>query len=289
MPTSKVRSGNFGLEVVQADRVHHRGGDRDHVGAALAEVDHLVGEHVGPDPLAGVLDAAVDVEGAGAVELVGLVQLGGVVAEALAGDRVHDHRPVEALGLGQHLLHRRAVVAVDRADVLQAEVLEEPLRGEGVLEALLHRVQGVVRRRADARDRVEALLDQVEHLLVARVGAQAGQRGGQAADGRGVGAAVVVDDDDQLALLGDGDVVERLPGHPAGQRAVADDRHDVAVLAADRVGLGQAVGVGQCGRGVGVLDDVVLGLRLARVAADAALLAELLEAAPAGRSSSLWT
>ena len=84
-------------------------------------------------------------------------------------------------------------------------------------------------------------------------------------------------------VLGDGDVVERLPGHAAGQRAVADDGDDVPVLAADRVGLGQPVGVGQRGRGVGVLDDVVLGLRLARVAADAALLAQLVEAGqPAG-------
>ena len=113
--------------------------------------------------------------------------------------RVHDHRAAEALGLGERLLHGRAVVAVDRADVLQAEVLEEALRGEGVLHALLHRVQGVVRRGADAGDRVEAPLDQVEDLLVARVGAQRGERGREAADGRRVGAAVVVDDDDQPA------------------------------------------------------------------------------------------
>ena len=276
--------GELGLEVVQPDRMHHRRGDRDHVGPPVAEVHHLVGEHVGPDPLTRVLDAAVDVERAGAVELVGLVQLGRVVAEALARDRVHDHRPVEALRLGQHLLHRRTVVAVDRADVLQAEVLEQALWREGVLEALLHGVQRVVRRGTDAGDRVEAPLHLVEQLLVARVGPQAGERRGQATDRRRVGAAVVVDDDDELALLGDRDVVERLPGHPAGQRAVADDGNDVTVLAADRVGLGEAVGVGQGGGGVGVLDDVVLGLRLARVAADAALLTELLEARhPAGQ------
>ena len=115
--------------------------------------------------------------GPGRVELVGLVPLGRVVPEALAGDRVHDDRAAEPLGLGERLLHRGAVVAVDRADVLQAEVLEEALRRERVLDALLHRVQGVVRRGADARDGVEAALDQVEHLLVARVGAQPGERG----------------------------------------------------------------------------------------------------------------
>ena len=170
------------------------------------------------------------------------------------------------------------------ADVLQAEVLEEALRREGVLHALLHRVQGVVDRRADAADAVEAALDQVEDLLVARAGAQRGQVVGEAADGRHVGAAVVVDDHHQpavaLRFAGLGDVVQRLPGHAAGQRAVADDRDDVAVLAADRVGLGQPVGVGQRGGGVGVLDDVVVGLGLARVAGQAALGAQRVE--PAG-------
>ena len=84
-------------------------------------------------------------------------------------------------------------------------------------------------------------------------------------------------------VLGDGDVVQRLPGHAAGERAVADDGDDVPVLAADRVGLGQAVGVAEGGGGVGVLDDVVLGLGLAGVAAEAALLAQPVEARPAGR------
>src|SRR3712207_8646953 len=46
--------------------------------------------------------------------------------------------------------------------------------------------------------------------LVARVGAQAGQGGGQAADRRGVGAAVVVHHDDQARARRDRDVVERL-------------------------------------------------------------------------------
>ena len=55
------------------------------------------------------------------------------------------------------------------------------------------------------------------------------------------------------------------------------------VLAAQRVRLGQAVGVGQRGGGVRVLDEVVLALGLARVAGQAAALAELVEAGlPAG-------
>ena len=53
-------------------------------------------------------------------------------------------------------------------------------------------------------------------------------------------------------------------------------------LAAQPPGLGDAVGPGQGGGGVGVLDHVVLGLGPARVARQAALLLELAEVVPAG-------
>ena len=81
---------------------------------------------------------------------------------------------------------------------------------------------------------------------------------GQAADRRGVGAPVVVDDDDQPAVLPVGDVVQRLPGHAAREGTVADDGHDVPVAAAlQLVGLGDAVGPAQRRRRVRVLHDVV--------------------------------
>src|SRR5207248_9184598 len=102
---------------------------------------------------------------------------------------------------------------------------------------------------------------------------------GDAADGRRVGAAVVVDHDDDRAFLVRGDVVERLPAHPAGQRAVPDHRDGVAPGAAGQVeGLGQTVHIGQCGGGVAALHQVVLTLRTRRVTRDAAGLAEQVEA-----------
>ncbi len=217
-----------------------------------------------------------------AVQAVGRVLLGRPVAEALAGHHVHDHRAAERLGPAQRLLDRVEVVPVDRSDVLEPEVLEHRLRGDRVLEALLHRVQDLVERRADQRRAPERVLDHVEDLLVARVEAQRGQVVGQAADGRRVGPAVVVDDDDQR-VLGRGDVVQRLPAHAAGERAVADHGHHVPLLAAQGVGLGQAVGVGQRGRGVRVLDDVVLALGLVRVAGEPTAAAQQVEAVlPAG-------
>ena len=211
------------------------------------------------------------------VQAVLLVLLGQRVAEPLAGDDVHDHRGAEVAGVAQQLLDKLLVVAVDRAEVLDAQVLEQHLRLEHVLEALLDAVQRLVQRRAEQRRVRQRGLDVLQHLLVPLRGADRGQVGGQAADRRLVGAAVVVDDDDEARVLGDRDVVQRLPGHPAGERAVADDRDHAAGLAAQPVGLGQPVSVGQAGGGVRVLHDVVLGLGLGRVPGQPAALPQRAE------------
>ena len=158
-----------------------------------------------------------------------------------------------------------------------------PCGRDDVLDALLHPVQRLVHRAADDRGALQGVLAPVEEALVAAGRAQGGEVVGQAAGGRGVGALVVVDDDDQRQVLVGGDVVDRLPRHAAGERAVADDRDGVPVaLAAQATRLGDAVGPGQRGRGVGVLDDVVLGLGAAGVAGQAALLREPAEVVPAG-------
>ena len=118
---------------------------------------------------------------------------------------------------------------------------------------------------------------------VARVEAQPAEALAQLGHGRGVGAAVVVEDDDGPAA-GVAEVVEALERHAAGHRAVADHGDDPPVVDALQLErLGQAVGVAEDGRGVAVLDPVVLGLGPARVARQAAGLAQVVElVAPAG-------
>ena len=74
------------------------------------------------------------------------------------------------------------------------------------------------------------------------------------------------------------DVVDRLIGHPAGHRTVADDGNDVSVrvgacVASDR----HAIGVREDRGGVTVLDVVVLGFFPARIPGEAAGLTQLLE------------
>ena len=139
-------------------------------------------------------------------------------------------------------------------------------------------MQRPVQRRPDHRGARQGRLDVVQHVLVALVDPDGGQVIGQPADRRLVGPAVVVDHDDQAAVPGHRDVVQRLPGHAAGQRAVADDRdHGAVRLAAQPVRLGQPVRVAQAGGRVRVLHQVMLGLGPAGVAGQPAPLAQRAE------------
>ena len=64
------------------------------------------------------------------------------------------------------MLELRNVVPVYRADVLQTEVLEHPLRGDHVLEALLDAVQGFVHGTADDRGPSQGTFAPVKDSLV---------------------------------------------------------------------------------------------------------------------------
>ena len=167
------------------------------------------------------------------------------VALALAGDTVHHDRPADAARLAQRGLHRVDVVPVHRTEVRQAERFEQVAGGAGP---------------------------------------QLGEVGGERADGGGVGAAVVVEQDDDRPVRRGGDVVQRLPAHAAGERAVADHRdHRPLPLVAQGERLGQTIRIGQCGGGVRILHQIVLALRPGRVPGQAAALAQSGQVLPPGQ------
>ena len=164
------------------------------------------------------------------MEALHLVVLGGRVAATLLGEHVHDDRAVVLGGAAQRLLHALDVVAVERARVAHAEVLEERRRLEHLAHGGDEPVDALLELVADHRHLVE---DAVEARPVAQVGgveAEAGEAVAELRDGGGVAAAVVVEDDDRL-LAGVAEVVEALEGHAAGERAVADHRDHAAALA----------------------------------------------------------
>src|SRR5580698_8019564 len=99
---------------------------------------------------------------------------------------------------------------------------------------------------------------------------------GDAADSRRVAAPVVVEDDHHLGLEL-ADVVERLVRHPAGERSVADDTHDLAAFAGELARRGKRERVAEASRRMRVLDEIVLGFLARRVATHAALLPQRVE------------
>ena len=78
------------------------------------------------------------------VHLLGLVGFGRGVAHPLAGSDVHKHRAAEAAGMPQRGFHGAFVVTVDRADIFQAQVGEQQLRRQRVLDARLDAVHEAV-------------------------------------------------------------------------------------------------------------------------------------------------
>ena len=89
------------------------------------------------------------------------------------------------------------------------------------------------RRRAPRRpELVEARFGSTGAGCGTCAGAHVVEEPRDAADGRRVRASVVVDDDHELARVVVADVVQRLPRHAAGERAVADDGDDVPVVLA---------------------------------------------------------
>ena len=183
-------------------------------------------------------------------------------------------------------------MAVERAAVADAEGLEEDRRLEHLAQAGPGAGEAPGDVLADHRHLADDLLGLAPLAQVPRVEPEPGDAGGEAADGGGVRAAVVVEDDDGPAA-GVAEVVERLVGHAAGEGAVADHGHHVVAvgvlaaatgqLFAQVLGHGQPVGVAHDGGGVAVLDPVVLGLVAARVARHAAGLAQAARSPPGAR------
>ena len=78
------------------------------------------------------------------MESIRLVLLGRCIASPLLRDHVDHDRTREVARATQGMLDLDGVMPIDGADVLQAEVFEHPLRGDDVLQALLHAVKSLV-------------------------------------------------------------------------------------------------------------------------------------------------
>ncbi len=152
----------------QAGGVGHGGGDGHQLGPGLGLLDHRLAERGG---VAAGLEARP-----GVVEALHLVVLGGRVPATLLREDVHDDRAVVLGRVAERLLHALDVVAVERARVPHAEVLEERRR----LEHLAH----------GGHEPVDALLELVADHRAPRGGRGRGATGcggrwGSGGGGRG--------------------------------------------------------------------------------------------------------
>ena len=234
---------------VQPCRIDHRCGNGDDSLVVAAQPKEFLGEQLGPGLASRSPDglAGNGVDLADGVEAILFMVLGGLETVALARDAMHQDRTAEPLGLPQRTLHLGNVVTIDWPDVLQAQVREQPLRCQHVLQPDLDAMQDVVRGVADQGRPADTAFHQLQKLLVARVGAQPRQASCHPSDRRGVGPAVVVHYDHQRQVVGGSDVVQGLPSHPAGEGTVADKCDHGARLILQPNGLGQSVGVRERG------------------------------------------
>ena len=253
-------------ECGQASGSGHGRGDRDDVAACGRIVDQRFGERrrpTRPRDLGGQPGRRVDHPTG--MHLLGLVGLGRTVAPAFEGADVHQHRSAESAGTAQCRLDGVFVMAVDRPYVLQAEVGEQQLWRKCVLHTDFDAVHELVSQIAEDRHPAHRAAAPLQQMLIAGLQPQHGQVVGQPPERRRVTAAVVVDDDHHRPA-GRRNVVQRLPAHAAGERAVADHRHHMPVAVAGQLErLGQPVGIRQRRARVARLNPVVFALGPRRI------------------------
>ena len=217
-------------EDVEPGAVGHRGGDADDALVALRLPDQGVGEDLGVGRRVGgrlLLRPGRHVELGDAVVAVG-AGLGGLVALALLGDRVDQHRPVRPrLDGAQHRQDLAQVMPVDGPHIGEPQRLEQGAADGELLEQVLGAARPLPER---PRQQAGRALGHRGEVLEGLARPEAGEVARHRPHGRGDRHLVVVEDHDELRAERAG-VVHRLVGHARRHRPVADHRDGVPALA----------------------------------------------------------
>ena len=207
------------LEGFQAGAARHGSGDTHHRGVFLAESDHGLAEDVLPVGWGAGLRrmgrAGADIVRPGAMKFFGM-GLGSLETLALFGEDVKDDRLRTVFGVFEHSQEGGEIVAVDRADVTQAHLLENQAAAEPAAAVARHHLLGRGERklgdgpldpflgfvRQSKRDiALGQLSDQAFEvflkLVIARVGDEPVEVGGDGPHVLGDAPLVVVEDADE--------------------------------------------------------------------------------------------
>ena len=203
-------------EIGHAGAAAHGGRDDHHALVFLGQFQDGLGNGVGVGRvfLFALFEfARRGIEFSDAVVAFGIV-LGGLVAFALRGAAVQNDRHDLLLGAGFKDAHQLFyVVAVHRADVVEAHLLENVVDDEEELEGAKKAHGKVGQMLAHDGDRTEGALDASLELTVAHVGDEPGEMFGNGALGGRNRHGVVVEDYREAGA--GGVVVEGLQGHAA--------------------------------------------------------------------------
>ncbi len=152
----------------------------------------------------------------------------GCEAFAFHGHHMQQLGAFEVTHVAQRLQQRGQVMAIDRADIIEAQLLEQGARRDHALHMLFGPPCNLERRSRQARQNAFAAL---AHVVVERACPEAREIRGEPTLVARDRHLVVVQDNQQVRA-GVRGMVQRLESHARGHCAVADHRHYLALLVA---------------------------------------------------------
>ena len=198
---------------------------------------------------------------------------------SLDGDDVEQLRSVSLAEISQRFGEGEDVVSVHGSDIIESEGLKESAGGERAFDSFA----GFFGHFQGGGEEGERESPADAGGVCGGAGKDSGEVISQGADGGGDGHFVVVEDDEQVGVVGGAGVVEGFKSHSAGHGAVADDGGDFAVFALEFCGLGHSKGGGDGGAGVAGAKAVAGAFGAGEEAGDSPPLADGLElVAPSG-------
>ena len=257
------------LKLHHARTLAHGWRDANQTGVGQGHVAQPLPKHLGKGLLgwrAGALKANRWVKFARTV--VGhRVSFGELITLALFGHHMQKLRSGQLLDVFQRGDQGIEIMAVDRADVVEAEFLKQR-GGHHHTLGLLLKALGQFQQGWGALEDVDTnTFGSCVKAPAHELGQVAVERADRRAD-----AHVVVVEHHQQAAVGHAGVVEGLKRHAGGERAVANDGHRVSVITLDASRHRHAQRGRDRGAGVGRAEGVVIALHALRKAAQAAPL-----------------
>ena len=204
------------------------------------------------------------------------VRLCGRKALAFGGHHMQELRAVQLPDVLQGFNQQWQIVAINGADVVEAQFLEQRARGNHALEVFF----GFLRQRHQVWGAFQHFLAAVPNLVVGSAGQQLGKIVGQPAHVAGDRHVIIVQDNQHIGVQVAG-VVQGLKGHTGGHGAVANHRNALApgILHAGCNGHAQCGADG--GAGVANTEGVVFTFRPFREPGQAILAADAAHLFPA--------